>query len=289
LSRDLVLDALERHGGAPARSAAIAAAVADIHARGSSAWPAIDLSLDDLAAHVGALVGADPSYAAALADVRADDLYVAAAAALGAPGAREAFVHAYLARVGEYVGRVDGSAAFADEVRQELATRLLVVAEDGRPGKLAAYTGRGPLAGFVRVSAVRVAQNKKRGKRLDVLEDVGPRAPVATGADPELAYLKERYAHEFAGAFRATLATLSPEQREVLRLHYIDGLSIDEVGARCAVSRATAARWLAKARERVLRETERRLKERLGASVASPASVIGLARSRIDLRGSFDE
>lgn len=284
-----MIEALERSAGAPAASPELARAVVELHALGARAWPELDVPLEAFAGHVGGLIQRDPSYAGALAEVRADDLFVATGAVLGVQGAREAFMRAFLSRIGEYVGKVDGSAAFADEVRQELATRLLVGGEEGEPGKLAAYTGRGPLVGFVRVSAVRVAQNKKRGKRLDTLEDVGPRAPVATGADPELAYLKERYAHEFAGAFRATLASLSPEQREVLRLHYIDGVSIDDVGARCGVSRATAARWLAKARERVLRETERRLKERLGASVASPASVIGLARSRIDLRGSFED
>jgi len=47
--------------------------------------------------------------------------------------------------------------------------------------------------------------------------------------DPEMLLLKQRYAAEFTDAFKAVLVTLSSDERNVLRLHYLDGLTVEEV------------------------------------------------------------
>jgi RNA polymerase sigma-70 factor (ECF subfamily) len=108
------------------------------------------------------------------------------------------------------------------------------------------------------------------------------RAP-ATTLDPELALIKRRYAAAFAAAFRATLAGLERDARNVLRLHHVDGLSIEEVAASYGVSRATAARWLARARAQIVEEVRGRLEERLGGSVPSPNALLSLIQSQLDL------
>ncbi len=46
--------------------------------------------------------------------------------------------------------------------------------------------------------------------------------------------------------------------------------------------RATAARWLAKAKQRVTDETQRVLAERLGPSAPGASSLFGLVRSQLD-------
>src|SRR3954469_5110678 len=148
-------------------------------------------------------------------------------------------------------------------------------------GKLSLYTGRGPLGAWLRVAAIREAQNgKRRGRRTVDANDV---ALVATHHDLEVALLKQRYAKEFTEAFKAVLVTLSADERNVLRLHYLDGLTIEEVGKTYRVSRATAARWIASARDTIIERTQASLGDRLGDSAPHAASMLAFVKSQLDL------
>jgi|GEM_PF-4314550 len=51
------------------------------------------------------------------------------------------------------------------------------------------------------------------------------------GLDPEIAYLKQRYRDEFREAFVAALGALDERQRNVLRQHHLDGMTIDQLGS----------------------------------------------------------
>ncbi len=270
----------------------------ELYARGKQAWPKVAVGTErwrDHLARVSAVRDAAERAAPGKEALHAEDLYLALGCLEGSRDAVRAFTDTYLARVPSYVSRVDRSPVFADEVRQELARKLLVGGGETLEAKLATYTGRGPLGGFVRVSAVRVAQNMKcaTARPTETLDE-GRGGGHAAGPDldPEMTLLKRRYARDFEEAFRATLASLEKDERSVLRMHHIDGLSIEEVGAAFRVSRATAARWLAKARARIVEETERRLRERLRGAAADPAgpdsgphvhSLLALVRSQLDL------
>ena len=83
-------------------------------------------------------------------------------------------------------------------------------------------------------------------------------------------------------AFTATLASLTTDERNVIRMHYLDGLSIDDIGTAYGVHRATAARWIQNARARILEETERRLRDRLHGTPSEIASVIGLVQGAFE-------
>jgi RNA polymerase sigma factor (sigma-70 family) len=67
---------------------------------------------------------------------------------------------------------------------------------------------------------------------------------------------------EFRSAVREAFATLSPRQRYLLRLHFIDRLSTAEMGKLYSVDQSTVSRWLRSARQAVFEETKRRLMER---------------------------
>jgi RNA polymerase sigma-70 factor (ECF subfamily) len=179
---------------------------------------------------------------------------------------------------------VNPSAQFADDVRQTLREELLVGSE-GRPPKIADYTGRGPLGGWVRVVAVRRALNLRRGgQRASAHEGEELPFEVASNApDPELDYLKALYRTEFREAFVGALARLGRPERNALRFHHLDGLTLEETAILSRVSRATVARWLAEAREQILRDTLRLLRERLGLDEASMKSVLRLVQSQLDV------
>jgi len=206
------------------------------------------------------------------------DRALARACAAADSAALARFERDQLVHVGAFIASIDAAPEFADEVKQRLREKLFV----GPKPKIAEYEGRGPLGGWLRVAAVRVALDLKRAARRDphALGEV----PVDTsGPDPELDLIKAHYRRELAEAFQTTLRELPDEERTVLRLHAIDGCTIDEIAALYDVHRATAARWIEKARERLLDETRRLLAERLGLPPAEVDSVLLLLRSRVEL------
>lgn len=271
------------------------AEVDELVARGRAAWPALALPSAILREHLLAKLSAHASDGAAGSDgsdggdgaasLHAEDLTLACACAAGLDAALAAFEERYLAQVKLFLGRMKPTPALVDEVKQALRVRLLV-APPGDVPRIAEYAGRGSLTSWVRVAAIRLA--------LDLLKDSAERAtpldddhePILAhlrSDDPELDVIKERYRDEVNAALRDAFATLSPTQRNLLRLSYRDGRSIDELGALFSAHRATVARWIAQAREAILDDARRRLEARLRLTPTELQSLIRLVRSQLHL------
>jgi RNA polymerase sigma-70 factor (ECF subfamily) len=101
--------------------------------------------------------------------------------------------------------------------------------------------------------------------------------------DVETAYLKDRYQAEFREAFQQALAGLSSEQRNYLRLHFVDGLSTRQIAALFQVNQSTAARWLAAARQALFDATRRLLRERLPLTDSDFAGLARVVYSQMDV------
>mgnify|MGYP003375398041 CR=1 FL=1 len=184
----------------------------------------------------------------------------------------------------EAVRAIDGQAAFVDEARQRVRAHLLV--GEGAP-RLRDYQGRGPLRAWVGVAAVRTALMMRRSdqRKREVPHDdewAGTLALVATG-NPELDLLKQEHAAAFSQALRDAALALEPRLRAVLSMHFSDGLSIDEIGAVYAVHRATAARWVGRAREELMSQTRALLVDRLGLTPSEIERVGALVQSQVDV------
>lgn len=273
----------------PERDAADAAdAILDeLLTRGRTAWPALALSAGLARAHLAAkasLAGVDaPSLCA-------EDLYLAAACLDGDRAALAAFETQYLDAVPRYLGRMRLDAATLDEVRQQLAVRLLVAASAEAVPRLAEYGGRGRLEAWVRVAATRLAIDLQRARGLVL--DPAARQEERDGEallgrlvveDAELELLRRRHAAALQQALVEAFAGLSPEQRNLLRLSYRDGRSIDEIGALFGVHRATVARRIAQAREQILGASRDLLQERLALSSGELDSLIGALGGHVHL------
>ena len=249
-----------------------------------AAWPDVQVDDKTVLGYVAArLPEAADEPAAQVASMHVSDLYLACACARGDTRALKAFEVHFLPEVASFVAQIDRSPSFADEVRQQLREKLFVSAKGETP-KIADFSGRGPLGGWIRVSAVRTALNLRRGKKenADANDELGP-AMASPTPDPELDYLKLRYGRELREALQTTLGQLPADERAVLRMHYIDGLNIDEVGTAYRVHRSTVARWLAASREKILEETKRSLSERLQIDRGEVESMIGLVQSQLDV------
>jgi len=267
----------------------LAARLDALYATGRAAWPGLALMPEAFARHLGAVTRSESDVGAALDAMRPADFYIAAACAFRVAGAETAFAKKYLGKIPAYVASIDPSPAFGDEVTQELSTRLFVP-EPGGVAKIALYTGRGAVEGFLRSTAANIARNLKRAPAMDRLGTTQENREPARDLDPEVLLLKKRFAAEFDQAFAATVAQLTSDERKVLKLHYLNGLSIDDVGTACNVSRATAARWLAKARTRIIQLTYKSFATAAGPSSASPESMLALIKSELGaaVAKSFD-
>ena len=262
------------------RADAIEHALRRAEADGRAAWPEVPLDAVAFAQHVADRVRTRADVVGAIRALHPADLFLACACARGIPAALARFERAHLSRVPELVRRVDAWAAFAEEVAQIVREALLVPAQ-GRASRIAEYSGRGPLASWVRVVAVRTALHLRDEQRgLEPLEDGGG-GEVPGIVDPELDYLKLRYRRVYEEALRAALAELSDRDALLLQLHYVDGLNIDRIGALFGIHRSTVARWRTTIRRSLLARTREHLRRRMRFTPAEFESLLRLVRSQL--------
>jgi RNA polymerase sigma-70 factor (ECF subfamily) len=253
------------------------AAITSAWEAGRAAWPTVILDRAELARYLSQQGRATTKYPA--------DVYLAAACLAGDREALAVFDRDVVAAARGAVRSIDPNDAFIDEACQRLRTSLLV----GERPRIADYAGRGPLRAWVGVAAVRTAlmmrrsQLRAREVPVDDADDwSGALALISTG-NPELDLLKRQYADAFGTALRDAVAALEPRARAVLRMSFVDALSIDEIGQVYAVHRATAARWIQKACDSVFAQTRELLAQRLSLSPTELDRVTALVQSQLDV------
>jgi RNA polymerase sigma-70 factor (ECF subfamily) len=222
-----------------------------------AAWPTVKVAPERFVRHLaGRLPPGQP--AAAVRAMRTADLYLACACCDGDPEALRAFDTAYRRDVHAALAGLRLGAAEIDDLTQVLRARFFV-GEDGAAPKIADYAGRGQLRGWVRAAATRTGLSHIEARRPEVPLDEGLFDHVGSTGDPELDHLKRRYRSEFRRAFEEALASLAPREQTLLAQSFVDELSIDQIGVIHGVHRATAARWIVKAREALLSATRGKL------------------------------
>jgi len=241
---------------------------------GRRAFPAIDLTVDVFTPFLGETLS-DSLHGA--------DLYLACACSARDPRALEMFESRYVSQVPMFLAGVESSPAVVDEVKQLVRDRLFV-APEGERAKIFEYSGRGSLGSWLRVVTLRVASNRRRAiKPHAPLSDDEHEADLLPAMDPELKIIQTRYKGPFNEALRDAFASLTPRERLLFRMHFIDGLNIDRIGLVFSVHRATVARWLAAAREMVLERTMAQLGDELRLDPAEFASLLRVVRSALDV------
>lgn len=213
---------------------------------------------------------------------RAGEIYLALACLTGDPPALAEFERAYVSQVPRHVAHFPLSGAQLADLQQDLRVRLLA----GSRPRLTTYSGRAPLGAWIRVIAIRTALDMmavrdRPDSRLPSLDDL-----VATYSSPELALARDSIRPAVQQALRDGFATLSADERTILRLHFVDGLNIDAIGRVYRVHRSTVGRWLITIRTRLFDHVRERVALDLRPSPSELRSIFRLVRS--DLRLSID-
>ncbi len=196
------------------------------------------------------------------------------------------FVSHYHQAILEAARRVDY--ALADDIAQEVETKLLI----GNAPRLAQYRGQGSLLGWIKVVTVRLALDIVRKATaqpttsLDdepmLWEELERTLPWQSVAEGERDYLRAWLKPRLSSALRGAFTELDPQERNLLRYVFVEQLSIDALAGLLAVHRATAARRVANAKEKLARLVRKQLAEQ-GLDHDRVESVLRVVWSQLEL------
>ncbi|MBI5543139.1 MAG: sigma-70 family RNA polymerase sigma factor [Deltaproteobacteria bacterium] len=283
LAQAFVSALAKRNVALPRDRAKLGGGLAQAVARAHHAWPDIHVDAREFVAFLADKAEGASDLEAALAELRCADLLLAFGCLKGDGRALQELDRRYLSKVPAALARMHLDAASIDDVVQSLRQKLLVAVRGGVP-KIAQYAGRGSLDAWLAAASVRIAIDLERAAEPrqagedELLADL-PSPQV----DPEMECIRARHEPEFRKAFQDALAALSDQDRTVLRLSFLDRLSIDQIGEVFRVHRSTAARWIARCREEVFDKTRQLLRERLRMTDREFESLVGALRSNLDV------
>jgi len=245
-------------------------------------WPDVVVSHDVAVSYLATRVDTSAAPDVALGKIHSDDLFLCCACTRG-----DQMAATHLR--GDFTGVIYGALArygdsdFSQDVVQQLFTRLLVGCGD-RPADIVKYNGSGRLASWLRIAALREANNALRRTKREVANDVDKLLDrVIEVTDPELDAVKQRYRERFKTTFQCAFAELDTRQRNVLRHQYVEGLNLDRIALLYGVARSTVAYWRSAAREKLFTQTRALFKAELGVSNDEFASVMRLINSQLDV------
>jgi RNA polymerase sigma-70 factor (ECF subfamily) len=221
---------------------------------------------------------------AQLEATRVGDLFLAFSCAEGRPAALAQLEREFLPQLAPVLRKVEPSTTFLEEVQQLLLDHLLVPRE-GQPPRLATFAGQSSLLHWLRAVALRLALNQRRSARRspEIATDLPDLDVAAPMREPQLEVLHHRYGASFGEALRGAFAKLGQRERSLLRLHYLEGLSLGQIGATYQVNKSTVSRWLSDAREELFTSVREELESRHGIGRADVESLMRALDSRVDL------
>jgi len=212
--------------------------------------------------------------------LQADDLCLIVACERGDETAWTDLVARFTTTVRSAARSASSNEDAAEDLAQSIWAELygLRVRSDGKPSsKLAYYSGRGSLAGWLRavVAQLAVDQHRKQSRLVQTeedsdldrlandLDDADQIVSVGT-VNPENA-LSEKFAGaEMHKALERSFKKLSDEDRLLVKLYYFDGLRLREAGAVLGVHEATASRRLTRIHSDLRQHVERILMSEKG-------------------------
>lgn len=194
-------------------------------------------------------------------EMQADDLCLIIACERGDESAWTDLVERFTATVRSAARSASANEDAAEELAQSIWAELygLRTRQDGLPAsKLAYYSGRGSLAGWLRAVVAQLAVDifRKQSRLVQTEEESDldrlARDTQVTAGQPVLAGIpnpEESMSNRFAQAdmqqaLSKSVQELSAEDRLLVKLYYFDNLRLREAGAVLGVHEATASRRL---------------------------------------------
>jgi RNA polymerase sigma-70 factor (ECF subfamily) len=257
----------------------------------------LGLSREEFAAMLTEIAGKYLPATAALQDVRGlyaslrvEELALARACAAGNERAWETFMLRYREKLYDIASYIAKESSAARELADSLYADLYgTITRDGRRVcKLASYTGRGSLEGWLRtVLAQEYVNRYRRQRRLVSLDEENEEGAQFAAAEPKPTVSVDP---RVEAATDEALAALPAEDRFVLAAYYLDGRTLAEIATALEVHESTISRKLDKLakslRKQILAGLGRRGMSRRQAQEALEVDVRDL---RVNIRNRLQE
>jgi len=223
-----------------------------------------------------------------VANLRVEELALARACAAGKERAWEVFLTKYREKLYDVAAYITKESSSARDLADSLYADLYGtnVREGQRVSKLASYTGRGSLEGWLRTVLAQEYINRYRKQRklvsLDQESEEGTQfaatsPPVAIAVDARV-----------EAATDEALAELSAEDRYVLAAYYLDSRTLAEIARVLRVHESTISRKLDKLAKSLRKRILAGLAERgMGRQQAQEALEVDVRDLRVNLRATL--
>ena len=208
------------------------------------------------------------------------DLYLACAAGAGDHAAVRLIEERFIARLPARIRRLGSATDKVRDILQTVRERLF----SGNLPRIRAYNGAGPLEQWIKVVAIRTAIDLHRtDQSIPRIEGAWLETVAPPDRDAAALMMKVEYKRELEAAIRDLISQLSPRDRAILRLHVVEGVSIEKIAASYGVHRVTVARWVWTAGETLLDGLRGRFREKFGIVPCEFDSMARMARSQLSI------
>ena len=214
-------------------------------------------------------------------EIRADDLCLIIACERGDEKAWEDLVTGFDSTVKSAARKISSNSEDAEDLASSIWAELYGLRQDAdgnKKSKLAYYSGRGSLGGWLRavVSQLAVDQFRKQSKFVQIEEDrefenLANEASasdnnhfVAHSENPEELFSERQTEKDVSEALQTAIASLDNEDRLILKLYYFDDLKLKDIAAMFGYHEATASRKLTRVQAEIRKGVEKGLKEQHG-------------------------
>lgn len=225
----------------------VAELLADLHAKGGCekiglSRESFAVILCDIGSKNATAATSEPEIRTFFLSLRIDELALARACAAGNNLAWEIFMTRYREKLYLSALRIAREDSAARELADTLYADLYGVAtrEGQRVSKLASYSGRGSLEGWLRTVVAQEYVNRyRRTKRLVSLDEESEEGVQFRAPEPEALPAAD---NRLAKATDEALAVLPAEDRMVLSAYYLDGRTLAEIARMLGVHESTISR-----------------------------------------------
>jgi RNA polymerase sigma-70 factor (ECF subfamily) len=209
------------------------------------------------------------------------ELYLALACGAGDKAALYALQTRYFPTIEDYLAR----SGFDTRLRQDVFQQVLLRLCAGETPTILSYGGRAALSSWLHIAVFRFAITLAGKANLATKHDseLSIQKLASSGSDPETHAMLETAKPMFQAALQRTIAELRDRDKTLLRLSFLDGLSIDAIGAMYGVHRATAARWICDIRQRILLNIQNILGTEFGLRSSEFESLAHLVHAELHL------
>jgi RNA polymerase sigma-70 factor (ECF subfamily) len=223
-----------------------------------------------------------------LLTLRIEELALARACAAGHNAAWEIFLTRYREKLYQSALRIAREDSAARDLADTLYAELYGTGtrEGERVSKLASFTGRGSLEGWLRtVLAQEFVNRYRRTKRLVSLDEEGEEGSRFAAPEPEPVPSPDA---RLESATDAALAALSSDERLVLAAYFLDGRTLAEIAGMLGVHESTISRKVDKLAKSLRKKILATMMQRgMARRQAEEALEVDVRDLRVDIRRSL--